>query len=186
MGMMTKGVIVNCVRKTVLPSVLAGILIGLGCAVNARVGGLEGAVLFATGLVTIIFFRLPLFTGIVANKPSWDMAAILLGNVAGAVLAHYWFAIDTMPPVTMSAINVFFGACGTGILMVGAYKSKNMLIAVMGVTLFITSGFHHCIAEAGYLRMTAVQWIAALLGNIVGGQVYRMKNDEEKTGGEEK
>lgn len=166
---------------------LAGVLIGLGCAVNAKVGGLAGAVLFATGLVSIIQFKLPLFTGIVANKPSVDMLAILLGNVAGALVAHYWFGIDTMPAGTIPLVNihampavtmplgkVFLGACGTGVLMVAAYKSKSPLIAIMGVTLFIMSGFHHCIAEAGYVRMTMVQWIAALMGNIVGGQVFRV------------
>lgn len=164
----------NYIQNIVLPSMLAGVLIGLGCAVNAKVGGLAGAVLFATGLVSIIQFKLPLFTGIVANKPSVDMLAILLGNVAGALVAHYWFGIDTMPAVTMPLGKVFLGACGTGVLMVAAYKSKSPLIAIMGVTLFIMSGFHHCIAEAGYVRMTMVQWIAALMGNIVGGQVFRV------------
>ena len=155
-----------------LLSIVAGLLIALGCVVNAKVGGIIGAVLFSCGLVSIITFRLPLFTGIVAEKPSWCMLLILIGNGIGAFAGHYIWNIE-LPAYTLPNINIFLGGLGTGILMVAAYKSKSVLVAMLGVTLFIMSGFPHCIAELGYLRMTFGQWLLALSGNIVGGQVWR-------------
>ena len=161
-----------------LKSILSGLLIALGCAVNIKIGGIYGAVLFATGLVTIITFHLPLFTGIVAEKPSWRMILVLVGNVLGAAVGHFlWLA--EIEPVETSLVELFCGACGTGVLMVAAYRSQSKLIAVFGVALFILCGFPHCIAEVGYFRMTWQQWLVALAGNIVGGQVWRiLKNDE--------
>ena len=74
-----------------LRAILAGILIGLGCVVNSKVGGVVGALLFACGLTTIIQFRLPLFTGIVAEKPEWSMLLVLAGNCLGAARSGgYW------------------------------------------------------------------------------------------------
>ena len=149
---------------------LAGVLIGLGCAVNAKVGGVVGALLFACGLTTIIQFRLPLFTGIVAEKPEWNMLAILAGNCVGGLFSHFLFGIE-MAPCTLSLFRIFCGGAGTGILMVAAYKSKNFVVAVLGVMLFILCGFPHCIAECGYLRMDPLQWLMACLGNVAGGQL---------------
>ena len=156
-----------------LLSFLAGVLISLGCAVNAKVGGALGALLFACGLTTIIHFRLPLFTGIVAEKPEWLMLAILAGNCAGAAFGHLVFDIQ-MPPCSLSLGKVFCGGIGTGILMVAAYKSKSNVVAILGVMLFIMCGFPHCIAEFGYLRMQPLQWVLACLGNIAGGQIWRV------------
>ena len=163
-------------RQTVndfLRALIAGVLISLGCAVNAKVGGVVGALLFACGLCAIIQFRLPLFTGIVAEKPQWSMLAILAGNCAGAVAGHYLFGIE-LAPTTAPLLKILCGGTGTGILMVAAYKSKSFVVALLGVMLFILCGFPHCIAECGYMRMDALQWIMACLGNIIGGQIWRI------------
>lgn len=157
---------------------LAGVLIGLGCVVNARVGGVVGALLFACGLTTIIQFRLPLFTGIVAEKPEWNMLAILAGNCVGGLFSHFLFGIE-MAPCTLSLFRIFCGGAGTGILMVAAYKSKNFVVTVLGVMLFILCGFPHCIAECGYLRMDPLQWLMACLGNVAGGQLWRILDIRE-------
>ena len=39
-------------------SILAGICISIGCVVNLRVGGVAGAVLFAFGLTTVVYYGL--------------------------------------------------------------------------------------------------------------------------------
>ncbi len=158
---------------TFCKSIISGLLIALGCAVNAKVGGIVGAVLFSCGLVTIIQFRLPLFTGIVAEvMPVTRMLMILAGNVLGGLAGHFLWSIE-IAPVSSSLLQIFLGGIGTGILMVAAYKSKSFLVAMLGVALFIMSGFPHCIAEAGYLRMNLLQWLLACAGNIVGGQIWR-------------
>lgn len=162
-----------------LRAILAGVLIGLGCVVNSKVGGVVGALLFACGLTTIIQFRLPLFTGIVAEKPEWSMLLVLAGNCLGAACGHYLWGVE-MGPSSLSLLQIFCGGCGTGILMVAAYKSKSMVVAVLGVMLFILSGFPHCIAEAGYLRMSLLQWAVACAGNIAGGQIWRILDLTEK------
>ena len=129
--------ICHSMRQTVndfLRALIAGVLISLGCAVNAKVGGVVGALLFACGLCTIIQFRLPLFTGIVAEKPQWSMLAILAGNCAGAVAGHYLFGIE-LAPTTAPLLKILCGGTGTGILMVAAYKSKSFVVAILGVML---------------------------------------------------
>ena len=141
---------------TFCKSIISGLLIALGCAVNAKVGGIVGAVLFSCGLVTIIQFRLPLFTGIVAEvMPLTRMLMILAGNVLGGLAGHFLWSIE-IAPVSSSLLQIFLGG-----------------IAMLGVALFIMSGFPHCIAEAGYLRMNLLQWLLACAGNIVGGQIWR-------------
>lgn len=44
-------------------SILAGIMISIACAVYLSVGGVAGALLFATGLLGILFYQMKLFTG---------------------------------------------------------------------------------------------------------------------------
>lgn len=44
-------------------SILAGIIISIACAVYLSVGGVAGALLFATGLLGILFYQMKLFTG---------------------------------------------------------------------------------------------------------------------------
>ena len=44
-------------------SILAGIYIGLGGAIFIKLGGVIGACMFAFGLLTVVHFKLPLYTG---------------------------------------------------------------------------------------------------------------------------
>lgn len=44
-------------------SILAGMMIAIGCVCFLRVGAPLGAILFAVGLATIINYRFLLFTG---------------------------------------------------------------------------------------------------------------------------
>ncbi len=70
-------------------SILAGMLIGLGGIIYLRVGGPVGASLFAIGLLTILHFKLELFTGkagLLATKEikPFKLLSIWLGNFLGA------------------------------------------------------------------------------------------------------
>ena len=44
-------------------SILAGIMISIACATYLSVGEVPGALLFATGLLGILFYQMKLFTG---------------------------------------------------------------------------------------------------------------------------
>ena len=44
-------------------SILAGICIGLGGAIFVKLGGFIGAFMFAFGLLSVVHFKLPLYTG---------------------------------------------------------------------------------------------------------------------------
>lgn len=157
-------------------STIAGLLISIGCCVNISTGGVIGAGLFSIALITIIYFGLPLFTGIVSNDIDTLMLVVLVGNAVGAILGGLLFVPTPIvnPFDSMSLMDILIGGCGTGVLMVAAYRSKNIIIAIMGVMVFILCGWPHCIAEMAYMRMSMSQWIMALLGNIIGGQVWRL------------
>ena len=44
-------------------SILAGICIGLGGAIFVKLGGFIGSFMFAFGLLSVVHFKLPLYTG---------------------------------------------------------------------------------------------------------------------------
>ena len=76
-------------------SILAGICIGLGGAIFIKLGGIIGACMFAFGLLTVVHFKLPLYTGtagfIKLNKLKEyeKMILILFGNILGCILLSY-------------------------------------------------------------------------------------------------
>ena len=49
--------------KEVAATVLAGVSIALGAFVYLKVGGVVGATMFSIGLLAVITFRFPLYTG---------------------------------------------------------------------------------------------------------------------------
>ena len=77
------------IKKIIPLAILAGICISIGCVVNLRVGGVAGAVLFAFGLTTVVYYGLKLYTGtagFIRMKGDWTMLClVLLGNIIGWV-----------------------------------------------------------------------------------------------------
>ena len=70
-------------------SILAGIMISLGCIINLQVGGIGGALFFSLGLITILMFNFDLFTGraglIPTGQMTWKkLGLIWLGNLYGS------------------------------------------------------------------------------------------------------
>ena len=83
-------------RETFPPAILAGICISIGCVVNLRVGGVAGAVLFAFGLTTVVYYGLKLYTGtagFIRRQGDWTMlGVVLLGNIVGCLLSAWMIA----------------------------------------------------------------------------------------------
>ena len=177
-------------------SILAGIMISLGCIINLQIGGISGALFFSLGLLTILMFDFELFTGraglIPTGQITWKkLGLIWLGNlygcaaVAGAMMLTpigtslgiaAQFIVATRVANGMLA-NVVLGGC-CGILMyIGVTlfkKENNPLYAMMPVATFILSGFNHCVADMFYLLIAGAPltaWVTIIpttIGNILG------------------
>ena len=151
-------------RETVLKSLMAGLMIGVGGTVylscDSRV---VGALLFATGLLTICNMGYLLFTGKVCfaleNSPAYlvTLAVIALGNVAVCVL--YGAAARQFLPqaaekaasacaakLTQTGMQTFFLAVMCGILMYIAVvtfrRQQGMYMALPSLVRAIISSVH--------------------------------------------
>jgi formate/nitrite transporter FocA (FNT family) len=193
---------VKVLIRDVFPlAILAGICISIGCVVNLRVGGVAGAVLFAFGLTTVVYYGLKLYTGtagFIRRQGDWLMLlTVLLGNIVGCLLSA-WMIAYAQPDCVEPAANILAGrlakgswacsllAVGCGFIMTTAVefaRKGKMLPLLLGVPVFILCGFTHSIADAFYFLVSPrevllsadVLWlyIAEVLGNFVGCNLYR-------------
>jgi formate/nitrite transporter FocA (FNT family) len=188
--------------RSVLPlAILAGICISIGCVVNLRVGGVAGAVLFAFGLTTVVYYGLKLYTGtagFIRHHGDWAMLAMVLaGNIVGCLLSA-WMISYAQPDCIEPAAKILEGrlakgpaacfllAIGCGFIMTTAVefaRKGKMLPLLLGVPVFILCGFAHSIADAFYFLLSPAEqlmrsevlivYVAEVLGNFVGCNLYR-------------
>ena len=178
-------------------SILAGICIGLGGAIFIKLGGVIGACMFAFGLLTIVHFKLPLYTGtagfIQLNKfeEYKKMFIILFGNIIGCILLSYVNikGIDGMAiiqsRIDTSYLQCLLNAIGCGLIMtliVKGGRDKNLLLILFGIPLFILLGFYHSIADAFYMMVSPIElrnlfferYCTIVLGNFIGCNIPRL------------
>ena len=192
---------VRLFRQIIPPAILAGICISIGCVVNLRVGGVAGAVLFAFGLTTVVYYGMKLYTGtagFIRRKGDWSMLAlVLIGNIIGCLLTA-WLIGYAQPDCIEPASSILAGrlakgpwacfllAIGCGFIMTTAVefaRKGKMLPLVFGVPVFILCGFAHSIADAFYFLVSPtdqllqtevlVVYLSEVLGNFVGCNLYR-------------
>ena len=185
-------------QKTFTPAILAGICISIGCVVNLRVAG---AVLFAFGLTTVVYYGLKLYTGtagFIRRQGDWSMLlTVLFGNIIGCLLTA-WLIAYAQPDCVEPAAKILAGrlakgpwacfllAIGCGFIMTTAVefaRKGKMLPLVLGVPVFILCGFAHSIADAFYFLVSPadvvlqptvpVVYVSEVLGNFVGCNLYR-------------
>lgn len=175
-----------------IKSLLAGILIAISAMAYLLIpNNVIGAFIFSFGLCTIFKLELNLFTGKVGSiskENIKEVLLILLFNFIG-VLVMFLLTV----PVSSNLFNLTREIstikleksipsiisdsilCGIVIeLLVNLYtKTKNNILTVVGVMLFILSGFEHCIADmyfflnAGSLKILYTLPII-ILGNGIG------------------
>ena len=191
----------DLIRNVLPPAILAGICISIGCVVNLRVGGVAGAVLFAFGLTTVVYYGLKLYTGtagFIRRQGDWGMlVVVLLGNIVGCLLTA-WLIAYAQPDCIEPAAKILAGrlakgplacfllAIGCGFIMTTAVefaRKGKVLPLVLGVPVFILCGFAHSIADAFYFLVSPadavlqpavlVVYISEVLGNFVGCNLYR-------------
>ena len=178
-------------------SILAGICIGLGGAIFIKLGGVIGACMFAFGLLTVVHFKLPLYTGtagfIELNKfEEYEKTLfILLGNILGCILLSY-MNIKGIDGTTIiqsrldtSYLQCLLNAIGCGLIMtliVKGGRDKNLLLILFGIPLFILLGFYHSIADAFYMMVVPGElrtlffgrYWTIVLGNFIGCNIPRL------------
>lgn len=196
--------------KLLRSSIFAGIAIGtagfgfLASGVQTEAyGSLVGAVLFSFGLLTVVGYKLKLYTGtagFILKNEVGSLFLILLGNIIGCFLVSMLARITPLA-VQDAAQNILelrlrTGALRCGLLGIGCgfimttavqfARQKQYLPLLFGVPLFIVCGFTHCVADAFYYLCVPVAFWKAnalhilavyaciVLGNLIGCNLYRI------------
>lgn len=192
-------------KESLLKSVMAGICIGIGGIVYLSVESkVVGAALFATGLFTVCTMGYHLYTGKACylldspNKGSYLLwlAQVWTGNLAGTALVGYAMRLTRNGPALAekaqalcqtklgdSLLSIFILAIFCNIMIyigVESYRSNphplgKYLGILLGIMVFILSGFEHCVANMFYFSvanawsLTAVGYLLVMtVGNLVG------------------
>lgn len=196
--------------KLLRSSIFAGIAIGaagfgfLASGVQSEAyGSLAGAVLFSFGLLTVVGYKLKLYTGtagFIRRNEVGQLLLILSGNIIGCLFAALLSRVSPLG-IQEAAQNILelrlrTGAVRCGLLGIGCgfimttavqfARQKQFLPLLFGVPLFIVCGFTHCVADAFYyLCVPLTFWKAHALeilavyacivtGNLIGCNLYRI------------
>ena len=184
-------------------SVVAGICIGIAGIGFLATRDIIGSVLFAFALLSVVAYKLYLYTGTAGFIKKGELPLLLLvfaGNIAGCLLMSLLARLSPMS-LQESAQNILEGRLAMGPLQGGLLsiacgfimttsvtfaRKGNNLPLLFGVPLFITCGYPHCMADAFfYLCVPLDFWMANLgsilsfyvcivFGNFVGCNFYRM------------
>lgn len=189
--------------KMFLLAIGAGLAISIGGTVYLSVDNkIIGSMLFAVGLYAIVLNGLFLYTGkvgyLVVQSDKIEYLGLLaitwLGNLAGTWIGAVAVLNTRIQGIRENAVgicetkladeplSIFLLAIFCGILMyiaVDGFKEKeNPLILFFCVSVFILSGFEHCIANMFYFSIagawslkTIVYLIIMTLGNSLGGML---------------
>lgn len=190
--------IVDVLRSSVLAGVCIGIA-GLGYLVTRDI---IGSVLFAFGLLTVVGYKLKLYTGtagFIQKGEVGTLLLILLGNIFGCLLVSLMARMSPFE-IQASAQSVLEGrlaigplrggalAIGCGFIMTTAVtfaRQGNNLPLLFGVPLFIVCGFPHCVADVFYyltvpfpfwaehLGEILLFYVSIVIGNFIGCNFYR-------------
>ena len=184
-------------------AVMAGICIGIAGFGYLAEKSIVGAVLFAFGLLTVVSYKLKLYTGtagFIKKGEVGQLLLILLGNIVGCLLVALIARCSPMPlqetaqgilsaRLETGAIRCGILAVGCGFIMTTAVtfaRKGNNYPLLFGVPLFIMCGFPHCVADAYYylcvpMSFWADNWLSVIvfyvsivIGNFIGCNLYRL------------
>lgn len=196
--------------KTLRSSIFAGVAIGtagfgfLASGVQSETyGSLVGAVLFSFGLLTVVGYKLRLYTGtagFIKKNEVGTLFLILLGNIIGCFIASLLARVTPLAiqeaAQKILELRLRTGALRCGLLGIGCgfimttavqfARQKQYLPLLFGVPLFIVCGFTHCVADAFYYLCVPLDfwmanaldiltvYISIVLGNLIGCNLYRI------------
>lgn len=166
--------------KILIKSIFAGLCIAIAALVFLNVGGgIAGAALFTTGLLTILTFEFKLYTGAVGyistRQDIKNIFIILIGNIIGCALLLF-FNVPAAAGLIAAKLStswgiVFLKSIVCGFLMyiaVEAFKKNKPYLTVLGVISFILFGAEHSIANICF-------WFAAGAFSF-GGLIFILVN----------
>lgn len=189
-------------KKIFIDAILAGAFISLGGVAFLKAGGIIGAVLFTFGLLSIIHYKLKLYTGVsgfVSTPQDWkELPVVLLGNIVGCGLVGVAMRFSQPDLVDVAAaivdkrvaagfwrvlvLAVFCGFIMTTVVNFG--RKGQWLPLLFGIPLFIVCGFVHSIADAfyyllgvepaGFTAPVLMAYLASVAGNFIGCNAYRI------------
>lgn len=163
--------------NTLRSSILSGIAIGIAGWGYLVTNNIVGAVLFSFGLLTVIQYKIKLYTGTAGFVPFrneqgdlcvsssiFKLLYILFGNILGCLLVAL---LTRLSPIDIGASaqqilegRIAIGPLRAGLLAIGCgfimttvvtgARAGKPLILLFGVPLFIVCGFPHCVADAFY------------------------------------
>ena len=171
-------------------SVFAGILIGLAAIVSAYAS--QPQIIFAVGLISVIYCRGSLYTGMIGKAHLSEykqIILVLLGNLMGVwTMCGYTIGFINIELFTKSIqikesftlLYVLVSSIFCGILMCVATilnSNRNILVIVFCIAAFILGKFPHCIADTFYLSLDGIDLhdiiyiVHAIIGNTVGAKL---------------
>ena len=172
-------------NNTFRSSILAGIAVGIAGWGYLAYKDIVGAVLFSFGLLTVVNYKLKLYTGTAGFVPlryddgssRWlkaigELLFILFGNVMGCMLVALFARLSPLElGASAQAIlegRLAIGPVRAGLLAIGCgfimttvvtfAREGKPLVLLFGVPLFINCGFPHCLADAFYYMATPVAY----------------------------
>lgn len=196
--------------KLIRSSILAGIAIGCGgfgylaSGVQAETfGPLFGSILFCFGLMTVVAYKLALYTGtagFIRKNEIGILFTILGGNIIGCMIMGLVTRLSPLD-IQSAAENVLNLRLRTGALRCGILgipcgfmmttavtfaRKQQYIPLLLAVPLFIVCGLTHCIADAFYYScvpfefikdhaaQTLIIYVSIVLGNLIGCNLYRI------------
>ena len=165
-------------EKNLTGSIFAGLMVGIGVIVNTQCDNrYMGAFMFSIALLTIIRYKLPLYTGRIGflKNSVGQFALMLLMNCVGSMGALL-MQLEISDKYQQALLLMFVKGIGCGILMFLAVKTKDPFFTVMCIMVFILSGFEHCIADfpslvTHFSGANLIKWLAVVAGNSIGSIV---------------
>lgn len=180
--------------NTFRTAILAGIAVGIAGWGYLAYNNIVGAVLFSFGLLTVVGYKLPLYTGTAGfialsdeqGRSCWpkaigDLLFILLGNITGCLLVSLLTRLSPMDlgdtaqrilegRLAIGPLRAGLLAIGCGFIMttvVSFAREGKPLTLLLGVPLFINCGFPHCLADAFYYLTAPTNYTIAHLKDIL-------------------
>lgn len=177
-------------KNTFRSSILSGIAVGIAGWGYLACTNIIGAVLFSFGLLTVVHYKLMLYTGTAGfvqlrrndGRNRWlgavgELLYVLLGNLVGCMLVSL---LARMSPLELGASaqsilegRLAIGPLRAGLLAIGCgfimttvvtfAREGKPLALLFGVPLFINCGFPHSIADAFYYMTVPVAYTGSHL-----------------------
>lgn len=180
-------------QETFRSSILSGMAVAIAGWGFLAYPNIIGAVIFSFGLLTVVNYKLKLYTGTAGfvelsyedGRSRWlkaigELLFILAGNITGCLIISL---LTRMSPLELgtTAENILasrleIGPLRAGLLAIGCgfimttvvtfAREGKPLALLFGVPLFINCGFPHCLADAFYYMTAPVSYTGGHLAEI--------------------